>query len=285
LDRQEHVNIGNFDRLSLTLVALHCQLDKSGELEQWLAKTSDYTRSRMTIMWMREDIWKLGANLNGPASPENLDARKRFLQNLLQWFFDRNMLAPGPSSTYFIRGSQSDNFFKSALAAELFTADELISQGAAITAGIGTKQEPQLATAALATWLQSDRQFDRAAEVWRSIIKLPDEGSVPESQARYVCELASCLQQQGRPREEVLDVLTMLNGKRIPPQVRGRYPLLLRQRLLRPMPNAEQPGNPEKPADVKKDAKSSAQVDVPRAEPMSRAVRKGIVSFAPAVAV
>jgi hypothetical protein len=227
---RDYVNINNFENFTSLVVALHCRADKMAELKDWLTKISNYSQSRINNGYLRDDFWQLGVRLIGPPTAENLDARIQYAQNFLRWVFERQWIRrDGGRPPYAVRNVPAANVLTTVVASGLISADELKAHGAQITAGIGTKDEINYAKAAFAAWLQANKNYDAAVEVWRSIIQIdPANKNVAGHQVRYVFGLTMCLQELGQA-EEAAKALAQLDGKEIPPTTRRDYDKLQQQ--------------------------------------------------------
>jgi hypothetical protein len=209
LNNREYVNINDFETYNALLLVLHAQAAETDELASWLTKLSEYNRDRIQNSGTKNDIWQFGLRFSGPANAENIDARIRYVQNVLRWAFDRKWLTR-TGQPYRMRGQNERNFLTVVVKSGLLSSDELKSQGLAAFEGIGPKEEPGYAKAVLANWLQAEKDYEKAAEVWRSMIKIaPDAKKVARNEANYVLGLAVCLKNLKRFNEAIaaIDVL------------------------------------------------------------------------------
>ena len=209
---REYVNFINFENFNTVLVTLYCQADQCDKLKDVKAKLSDYSRSRLNNTYLKEDVWKFGASLNGPATPENLDDRVRYLQNVMRYAVEQKWLER-TGQPYRMRGQSEKNFLTTVVKSGLLSSDELKAQGIKAFEGIGPKDEPNFSRAVLANWLQSNKDYETAAEVWRSMISLaPDAKKVPRNDANYILGLSVCLKNLKR-YDDALAALAQLEGK------------------------------------------------------------------------
>jgi tetratricopeptide (TPR) repeat protein len=222
LKDREYVNIMNFEDFNTTLVTLYCQANKRDTFDELKKKLSEYNRSRLNNSGVKEDVWRFGLSLNGPATPENLDARLRYVQNVVQIACDTNWLERA-GVPYRIRGQSERNFLTTVTKIGLLSTDELKTHGLKAFEGIGPKNESNYARAAFANWLQSGKDFEKAAEVWRSMINIPaDAKKVARNDANYVLGLAVCLKNL-KQYDEALDTLAKLDGKDFDKALKASY--------------------------------------------------------------
>ena len=185
-----------------------------------MKKVSDYNRNRIENGGVTNDVWRIGLRLQGPPTPENLDARMQFVKRR-NWPSKRNGLRN--NQPYRMRGQEERNFLTAIVKSDLLTTDEVTANGAAMLAGLGPKDEPNYAQAAFANWLQSEKNFEKAAEVWRAIAKVePDAKKVPRNEANYVLGLATCLKNLKR-FDEALSTLAELEGKYFDEALKASY--------------------------------------------------------------
>jgi tetratricopeptide (TPR) repeat protein len=212
LKDREYVNINNFEDFNTTLVTLFCEADKRDKLDELKKKLSEYNRSRLNNSGIKEDVWRFGLSLNGPATPENLDARIRYVQNVLRCACEQKWLVRN-GLPYRMRGQTEKNFLTTVTKIGLLSSDELKTHGIKAFEGIGPKDEPNYVKAAFANWLQAGKDFEKASEVWQSMITIqPDAKKVARNDANYVLGLAVCLKNLGR-YDEALSALAKLEGK------------------------------------------------------------------------
>jgi len=222
LEDREYVNMNNAQDFNTMLVALHCQADTCDELTQWMKKISNHSRSRVGNGGVMQEVWRFGVRLNGPATAENLDARIQYLQNVMRWAFEQQWLKR-TGVPYRMRGQTERNFLTSVAKSGLLTPEELKTHGARATEGIGPKEEPGYAKAVFANWLITEKEYEMASDVWRSLIKIsPDAKQVPRNEANYVLGLAVCLKNLKR-YDEALAALAMLEGKDFDQALKGSY--------------------------------------------------------------
>jgi tetratricopeptide (TPR) repeat protein len=222
LKDREYVSINNFEDFNTTLVTLYCQADKRDKLDELKKKLSEYNRSRLNNSGIKDDIWRFGLSLNGTATPENLDARIRYVQNVLrcaceQKWLERNGLP------YRMRGQSDRNFLTTVTKIGLLSTDELKTHGIKAFEGIGPKNEPSYAKAAFANWLQAGKDYEKASEVWQSMVTIrPDAKKVARNDANYVLGLAVCLKNLQR-YDEALNALAKLEGKEFDQALKASY--------------------------------------------------------------
>ncbi|MCC7086295.1 MAG: hypothetical protein IT427_14930 [Pirellulales bacterium] len=222
LKGREYVNINIFEKFGTTLVALYCQAGKGEDLKTLREKLSNYNRSRMENSGLRDDVWSAGLVLNGPASPETRESRLRFLQNVLRYAFDQKWIERN-GSPYRMRGQSERNFLSNVVKARLLSPDELKTHGLKALDGIGSQDEPAYAKAALANWLQSQKDYEKAAEVWRSMITFSANAKqVSRNEANYILGLATSLKNLAR-YDEALKALSMLEGKEFDQSLKVSY--------------------------------------------------------------
>jgi hypothetical protein len=220
-DRQ-YVNVNNFENFSTLLAALYAQANNGDKIIEAFKKMSDYSRSRFENQGPKEELWRFGLRLNGERTAENLDARVRYLQNVTRFAFERKWLQR-TGTPYRLRGHQDRNYLATVVRLGFMSNAEMKSRGMAAMEGIGTKDEPNYAKAILANWLQSEKDFEEAAQVWRSMIKIaPDAKKVEKNEANYVLGLAVCLKNLER-FDEALAALAMLEGKQFDASLKGSF--------------------------------------------------------------
>ena len=166
LKDRDYVNINNFEDFNTTLVALFSQADKLDQFKKWKKKLSQYSRSRLDNSSAKEDVWRFGLSLNIPTTPENLDARIKYVQNVTRYACEQKWLERN-GMPYRMRGQSEKNFLTSIMKVGLLSPDELKAHGLKAFEGIGRKDERGYAKAVFANWLQSEKEFEKAAEVWR----------------------------------------------------------------------------------------------------------------------
>ncbi len=212
LKDREYVNINNFEDFSTILVTLYCQADKRDKFDELKKKISEYNRNRLTSSGAKDDVWRFGLSLNRPATPENLDARIRYLQNVMRCACDQKWLER-TGMPYRMRGQSERNFLTSVTKVGLLSAEELKTHGIEAFEGIGPKDEPNYAKAAFANWLQAGKDFEKASAVWRLMVAIPpDAKKVARNDANYVLGLAVCLKNL-KQYDEALSALAQLEGK------------------------------------------------------------------------
>jgi hypothetical protein len=222
LKDKQYVNINNFENFSTLMGALYAQANSTAKSDETLTKVSDYSRSRFENSGARDEIWRIGLRLNGPPSAENLDARVRYLQNVTRFAFERKWLQR-TGTPYRMRNQQDRNYLGTVVRLGFLSHAEMKSRGLAALDGIGPKDEPTYAKAVLANWLQSEKDFEEAAQVWRSMIKIaPDAKKVPKNEANYVLGLAVCLKNLQK-YDEALAALAMLEGKDFDASLKGSF--------------------------------------------------------------
>jgi hypothetical protein len=222
LKDRNYVNINNFENFSTLLVALYGQANNGKRISEAMKKVSDYSRNRFDSSGAKEDVWRFGLKLTGPRTPENLDARVRYLQNITRFAFERKWLQR-TGTPYKMRGQQDRNYLGTVVRLGFMSSAEMKSRGVAALEGMGTKDEPNYAKAILANWLQSEKDFEEAAEVWKSMIKIaPDAKKVAKNEANYVLGLAVCLKNLER-YDEALAALAMLEGKEFDKSLKGSF--------------------------------------------------------------
>lgn len=222
LKGREYINLRNFERFGTVLTALYCQVDRGKELNQLREKLSPNNRNQFEYRGVNNEIWKAGLALNGPPGPTTLDARIRFLKNVLSYAYDQKWFN-GTGNRYRMRGDSDSNFLNSVVKAQLLSNEELESEGAKALDGIGPKEEPAYGKAAFANWLQSQKEYEKAAAVWRSMITVTaDAKKVPRNDANYILGLATSLKNLGR-FDEALKTLSMLEGKEFDESLKQSY--------------------------------------------------------------
>jgi tetratricopeptide (TPR) repeat protein len=263
LNDRDYVNINDFQAFSTVLVALSCQEDTDDEFNAWVKKVSDYNRSRIENGGVKNDVWRIGLRLQGPPTPENLDARMQFVKRATQLAFEKKWLSRN-NQPYRIRGQEERNFLTAIVKSDLLTTDEVTANGAAMLAGLGPKEEPNYAQAAFANWLQSEKNFEKAAEVWRAIAKVePEAKKVPRNEANYVLGLATCLKNLKR-FDEALSTLSVLEGKDFDDALKASYKQY-KQEIEAAKVEASNAGENDKPEAEPEKVKTSSKLRVLRA--------------------
>jgi tetratricopeptide (TPR) repeat protein len=160
--------------------------------------------------------------LNSPVTSENLDARIKYVQNVTRYACEQKWL-DRKGAPYRMRGQSDQNFLTMVTKVGLLTDNELTTHGLSAFEGIGRKDEKGYAKAAFANWLQGRKEFEKAAEVWRSMVSIPpDAKKVPRNEANYVLGLSNCLKNL-KQYDEALSTLNKLEGKEFDPSLKASY--------------------------------------------------------------
>jgi hypothetical protein len=231
------------------LVAMHGQAGQVDEANKWINTVSENCRHQLANESVNDDIWKFGLRLNAPATAtaDNVEARLRFVQNVLQYAVDRQWMRWNPGQPYYLEGAGNDNVFVAIVKSGLLSDADLNAHGDQL---VGSVNNLPLVTAAWAAWLQTAKEHERAAKLWQTVVDAEikqadkDKGAKPkisEQHTAYVLGLAATLHDSGQ-RDAAAKALKLLDGKEVPNSMRGPV-AEFRKRMSKPVAGPDAKSN------------------------------------------